>query len=333
MKLKNCYIPVALLTVVCIIWAILSTPILMADEKVPRGIETKTKVIDKGENPADGEPEQLRERIKSLEATIARLERKRSRGKLWTGWGSMPGLRGSLVDLPCVQINIDDLPLDAIRHGLTKKNILKAVETQFQKHNIKTLTFEHDDGSKMSHEEAMMGLKIMDRPQLHIRVLFWPEGEKHRSFVEVSMEQDWEWGYSPLDDTKPSDEYLEKIKKNGLRAIEETLKSIFCTTTWKRKYMLMGKIDNFAEDEANSLEELVGLFINDYLLVNPKGIVFNIFYSKDNPSAVIRGQTVHEGDKIDDITIVKIHKDKVEFEKNGKRWTQEPSEFPSPEWQ
>lgn len=51
-------------------------------------------------------------------------------------------------------------------------------------------------------------------------------------------------------------------------------------------------------------------------------IVKSILYSEDNPSAVIGGRIVHEGEKIRDVSIIKISKDSVEFEMNGKRWTQ-----------
>jgi len=51
-------------------------------------------------------------------------------------------------------------------------------------------------------------------------------------------------------------------------------------------------------------------------------IVKSILYSEDNPSAVINGRIVHEGEKIRDASVIKISKDSVEFEMNGKRWTQ-----------
>jgi len=51
-------------------------------------------------------------------------------------------------------------------------------------------------------------------------------------------------------------------------------------------------------------------------------IVKGILYSEDNPSAVIGGRIVHEGDKIRGVSVIKISKDSVEFEVNGKRWTQ-----------
>lgn len=51
-------------------------------------------------------------------------------------------------------------------------------------------------------------------------------------------------------------------------------------------------------------------------------IVKSILHSQSKPSAVIGAQIVHEGDTIFGATIVIIHKDGVEFEKDGKRWTQ-----------
>jgi len=49
-----------------------------------------------------------------------------------------------------------------------------------------------------------------------------------------------------------------------------------------------------------------------------KGIV----YSEDDPSAIIGTEIVHEGSIVSGATVVKINKDSVEFERNGKRWTQ-----------
>ena len=49
-----------------------------------------------------------------------------------------------------------------------------------------------------------------------------------------------------------------------------------------------------------------------------KGIVF----SETNPSAIISDNIVNEGQKILGVTVVKINKESVEFEKDGKTWTQ-----------
>ena len=53
-----------------------------------------------------------------------------------------------------------------------------------------------------------------------------------------------------------------------------------------------------------------------------KLIVKGILYAEDNASAVIGNQIVHEGEKIRGVTVIKIGKDSVEFEINGKRWIQ-----------
>lgn len=53
-----------------------------------------------------------------------------------------------------------------------------------------------------------------------------------------------------------------------------------------------------------------------------KIIVKGIVYSEDNPSAIIGTEIVYEGSKVSGATVVKINKDSVEFEINGKRWTQ-----------
>lgn len=47
-----------------------------------------------------------------------------------------------------------------------------------------------------------------------------------------------------------------------------------------------------------------------------------IVYSRDDPVALIGRRRVHEGDKVLGATIVKINEGSVEFEMNGKRWTQ-----------
>jgi type II secretory pathway component PulC len=50
-----------------------------------------------------------------------------------------------------------------------------------------------------------------------------------------------------------------------------------------------------------------------------KGIIFSI----DRPAAVIDNKIMHQGDKVAGATVVKINKKDVEFEMNGKTWTQE----------
>ena len=51
-------------------------------------------------------------------------------------------------------------------------------------------------------------------------------------------------------------------------------------------------------------------------------IIRDIVYSKDKPSAVIGSKIVYVGDEINNMTIVKINRDSIEFEKDGERWKQ-----------
>ncbi|MHC4111893.1 MAG: thioredoxin domain-containing protein [Planctomycetota bacterium] len=49
-----------------------------------------------------------------------------------------------------------------------------------------------------------------------------------------------------------------------------------------------------------------------------------IFYTENDPDpiAMINGNIAHEEDMIGSVKVLKIHKDKVEFEKDGRRWSQ-----------
>ncbi len=71
--------------------------------------------------------------------------------------------------------------------------------------------------------------------------------------------------------------------------------------------------------------------IKDTLATTKNAVVANkevsltgIFYSEDDPDpiAMINGNIAHEEDMIGSVKVLKIHKDKVEFEKDGRRWSQ-----------
>jgi type II secretory pathway component PulC len=54
--------------------------------------------------------------------------------------------------------------------------------------------------------------------------------------------------------------------------------------------------------------------------------VQGIVYSSKKPSAIIANQVVFEGDSIEGTRIIKIERDSVEFEKDGKRWQRQVKE-------
>ena len=64
-----------------------------------------------------------------------------------------------------------------------------------------------------------------------------------------------------------------------------------------------------------------------------KGMITGIIYSENSPSALLNSQIIHEGDIIQGIKVVKIRKGAVEFEKDGKKWTQGLGGTPAPYWE
>lgn len=61
--------------------------------------------------------------------------------------------------------------------------------------------------------------------------------------------------------------------------------------------------------------------------------VTGIVFSQDRPSAVVGSQVLYEGDTTQGVTVVRIYRDKVQFEKGGAKWTQAVNEKPAPHWQ
>ena len=76
----------------------------------------------------------------------------------------------------------------------------------------------------------------------------------------------------------------------------------------------------------------ISKFIQDIMPGRRKGLIRGIVSSEDSFTALIDTQAVREGDTIHGVKIVKIYVDKVEFEKNGRQWTQGLNETPSRQW-
>ncbi|MFH1718596.1 MAG: HEAT repeat domain-containing protein [Planctomycetota bacterium] len=77
---------------------------------------------------------------------------------------------------------------------------------------------------------------------------------------------------------------------------------------------------------------VVSEFIEDLLAGKRRGRIHGIVSGEDSSTALIDGQAIREGDSIYGVTVVKILPDEVEFEKNGRRWTQGLNETPGREW-
>jgi len=62
------------------------------------------------------------------------------------------------------------------------------------------------------------------------------------------------------------------------------------------------------------------------------GIIDGIIYSTDNPIAIIDNTVVHQNETINGAKVIKIYTDRVEFEKNGRTWTQKIREVQEHNW-
>ena len=60
-------------------------------------------------------------------------------------------------------------------------------------------------------------------------------------------------------------------------------------------------------------------------VVQPSHMQVTAILYSDSPSCIIDGEIVKEGQTVKGATVVKIHRDKIEFEKDERRWTQSPS--------
>ncbi|MCP4608330.1 MAG: hypothetical protein GY845_06415 [Planctomycetes bacterium] len=122
-----------------------------------------------------------------------------------------------------------------------------------------------------------------------------------------------------------------------------------CTTVLKRKLIHLQKqkqceldtLDNrdkigknyaFAEIRPTTTAEIRPTTTKLYS--ETAGLVKGIIYSENKASTIIseENKILYESNTIYGAKIVKIHKDKVEFAKNGQRWTQKVGEAPGPEW-
>jgi hypothetical protein len=63
------------------------------------------------------------------------------------------------------------------------------------------------------------------------------------------------------------------------------------------------------------------------------GLISSIVYSELKPAAIIGGKIVYQGESSNSVKIVGIYRDRVEFEKNGKKWEQKVREPPKAYWQ
>jgi hypothetical protein len=114
---------------------------------------------------------ELQAQVKASQQHIAKLEQKLKmlQGEEWP----FPGLRLALSGMPGLCIYVKELPLVAVRHGLTKKNIIEAVKARFKLHNIRVLTSDEVLellGSGAENYRFSWDLLSEPSPQLNVEV-------------------------------------------------------------------------------------------------------------------------------------------------------------------
>ena len=84
--------------------------------------------------------------------------------------------------------------------------------------------------------------------------------------------------------------------------------------------VIMGSISYYFWPKIKSLPAMTKAAVT----FNKDVSLTGIFYTKDdpNPMAIVNGNIVHEEDVIDGVRVLKIHKDKVEFERGDRTWSQ-----------
>jgi len=141
-------------------------------------------------------------------------------------------------------------------------------------------------------------------------------------------------GYSSTTEEKfvkgdPSGEYVSRMcsiadaKTKTLKELERHFKRL-----QKRR------VSDLAElEKAKSLEKANLLSVIRSLKAKPThGLVTGTLCGNENSSVIIDGKILEEGDTIHGVTIIKILKNKVKFEKNGQMWMQKTGEAPAPKW-
>jgi len=62
--------------------------------------------------------------------------------------------------------------------------------------------------------------------------------------------------------------------------------------------------------------------------ISSVGVITGILHSENSPTALVGMKLIHEGDAISGAKVIKIHHDRVEFEKDEFSWTQRIMEKP-----
>jgi len=208
-----------------------------------------------------------------------------------------------LAGLQGVGVIVEPFQPEAKKYGLTEQAFRKIAESRLRQYGVRVLT-------------GQQQLQTPGRSYLHVGIT--PVILEDVNSVAVSI----------------------TIKLNELITLWRNPTTVVMATTWDTGQVMLvekDKLDVIKETTRNLIDE----FINAYLAANPdsisagipkNGVIIGITYNENKSFAIIGTKIVGEGDTIDGVKIVKINKETVEFEKDGKRWTQGMNESSGLQW-
>lgn len=159
--------------------------------------------------------------------------------------------------------------------------------------------------------------------------------------VGYTTPDDYTVGYSISDKVSESNVVNNPAQEYAVEQQQITEKENDILKSYKQELLHFQRWREYELAKVEKLEKRSKIYVSSSIRSITKkakpetpGLVTGIMFSKDKPSILFSNnrRIVYEGDTIYGVTIVKIHKDEVEFTKNGQRWTQKVGETPSQQW-
>ncbi len=255
-----------------------------------------------------------------------------------------------LTGIEGVEVVVEDLPAVVEEYGLRRHDLQAGIESQLRRRRIDVTVQQRDEGTPAENVE-----QAQEDRQALMQTVSAESDERFLQGVRDYLQQSGPQSSSAILDVTINAAVDEAAGFASYSVHVQFLQTVLLlrqdprrslATTWQ-----MGKVGYVSLKEFNIVGEhvadVVEEFINDYFAANPdraapsasprtktppKGLVTGIVRSGDSATAVVGTQIVREGDTLDGVKVVKIHDEKVEFEKAGQRWTQKLNEPPGPQW-
>lgn len=255
-----------------------------------------------------------------------------------------------LTGIEGVEVVVEDLPPVVEEYGLRKQDLQANIEQQLRRRRINVIVEPQTKGPPAQNvelaeepDEALMQManaESEERFLQDVRAYLQQREPKSSSAVldiTINAVADEAAGFASYSVHVQFIQTVILLRPDPRRSFG---------TTWQMATVGYVSLDEF-KNIAGHVRDTVDEFISDYIEANPdkglrapapkakvppKGLVTGIVRSEDSSTAVVGTQVVREGETIDGVTIVRIHDDKVEFEKAGERWTQSLNQPPGPQW-